>query len=395
MGPDHYIFNHIPKTGGTSLLEICHHNLAASVVSPHLTEDEALLAPVEPLERYRLIAGHFSVLAQVRFSRERYSMTLLRHPIRRILSTYTFWRAVPEINPATSKAKELSLNGFVRYFIDSPIVIQNPYTHHFAAIGRDFPCDPSDTGSLLAAAKRNLAAFDFIGICEEFERSARLLCGELGWRLPDPLPYVNRSGSENVFADIDEPTLKILEDRNRLDFELYSYGMSLFESNERRHRAPARLSVLKSTHLTPFTDPCRPCREADIQAVAAAWLPEGSTKMLEVVIQFHTRVASEELSLGVGIYDAAGNLVWGTSTWSENLEVKNQTDRDSQAVFVAQFQAPAGIYSVTAAIHKFRRLGFHDHWMERAAFFEVSPQFAVPPDMRSVKLREFHSTVIA
>jgi hypothetical protein len=395
MGADRYIFNHIPKTGGISFLEICRYNLAASEVSPHLVEDEALLGPSERYERYRLIAGHFSIPAHARFSAGRYSMTLLRDPIRRIVSTYTFWRAVPEINPLTAKAKELPFSGFVRYFMDSPIVIQSPFTHHFAVIGKDFPCDPADPCALLAAAKRNLAAFDFIGICEEFECSTRLLCAELGWRLPVPFPHLNRSGSENALADIDEGTMEILRDRNQLDFELYRYGCSLFAAREQRNQNLVGRRSVSPTRFVPFVDSCAPRREASIQAVSARWVPDSVSKMLlELAIEFHTIVPNAELSLGVAIYDAAGSLVWGTNTWNEKLEVKNRTDRDSHATFILEFQAPAGVYSVTAAIHKFRRLGFHDHWIDGAASFEVSPQLAVAHDMRSFRLHEFRSTVI-
>ena len=192
MRPSHYIFNHLAKTGGTSLLAICRHNLAASEISPHLTEEEVLSSDLH-WERYRLIGGHFSLLAQARFSRNRYSITLLRDPIQAIISTYTFWRIASDSGPLTAKAKELSFKDFVRYFADAPAVILNRATHHFAALGRDVSVHRRDKYSLLAAAKQNLTAFDFVSICEEFERSARLLCQELGWQLPVPFPHENRS----------------------------------------------------------------------------------------------------------------------------------------------------------------------------------------------------------
>ena len=106
MFPTHYIFNHIPKTGGNTLLTICRANLAASEISPHLTEHEIRLMPASRFERYRLVAGHFSIPTQAAFCRSRYSMTLLRDPIRRIFSAYTYWRIAPEENPVTNKAKE-------------------------------------------------------------------------------------------------------------------------------------------------------------------------------------------------------------------------------------------------------------------------------------------------
>ena len=113
MLPTHFIFNHIPKTAGITLLTICRSNVASAEISPHLTEHEIRLMPAARFEHYRMVAGHFSILTQAGFCRDRYSMTLLRDPIRRIISAYTYWRMATEENIVTSKAKELSFAGFI------------------------------------------------------------------------------------------------------------------------------------------------------------------------------------------------------------------------------------------------------------------------------------------
>jgi hypothetical protein len=177
-------------------------------------------------------------------------MTLLRDPIRRIFSTYTFWRTASE-KPVDSQGKELPFADFVRYFMDSPAIIHNPYTHHLAAIGRDCGAYPADESALLAAAKRNLAAFNFVGICEEFARSVSLLCAELGWRAPAAMPHENRTASEDRFGGIDSQTMEILRDRNRLDLELYKYAVELFHGREARvGRRPVRSSRTASNRTT-------------------------------------------------------------------------------------------------------------------------------------------------
>ena len=311
MPPVRYIFNHIPKTGGISFLTICRHNLASSEISPHLTEHEVRMAPVGRFEPYRLIAGHFSLPSHARLSAGRYSMTLLREPIRTIFSTYTFWRGVPENNLVTSKAKELSFASFVRYFEHSPGIISNPYTHHFAGIGHEFADDNTDGPSLLATAKHNLSVFDFIGICEEYERSAQLLCHELGWQLPTPLPHENRSGSEKKLASIDEPTMQFLRERNQLDFELYEYGVTLFQEREQASLSSAGSQSdcrdalrgnasglsqptghwLKPNSFPPFPVPSERDRTASIEAVSARWLPDGQSRLLELAVRFRTKAA--------------------------------------------------------------------------------------------------------
>ena len=399
MLPSHYIFNHIPKTGGITLLTICRRNLAAAEVSPHLTEHEIRLIPAARFEHFTLVVGHFSILTQTGFCRSRYSMTLLRDPILRIVSAYTYWRMAAERNPVTSKAKELSFGDFVRYFIDSPAIVQNPYIYHFAGIGRDFPRYPADASSLLAAAKDNLAAFDFIGICEEFERSARLLCDELGWHLPTPIPHENRTSSGDTLGGIDPQTMEMLRDYNRLDLELYDYGVKLFHAREEMKLGsaaalPVRARPVEANRIVPFPIPYAPERRAIIRSVSARWAPGEDSRILELDVRFQTNVRIADLSLGVQVNDAAGKVVWGTSTSNENLEFNYEPGCDCHATFFVQCELVCGIYFVTAALSEPRRLGFHDHWIDHAAIFEVAaPQAAVWPYVRGMMRQDFRSTI--
>ena len=249
MPPKQYIFNHIPKTGGNSVLAVCHDNLKPEEIGPHLTDHEIRLMTGADYERYPLVAGHFTVLTQMKFSRSRYSITWMRDPIRRIFSAYTFWRSAAEYNPVTTKARDCSFGDFVDYFADSPAIIHNPCVHHFAAIARDWPSYPTDDAALLAAAKHNLAAFDFVGICEKMGKSLRLLCRELGWIPPAYVPHENRSSSETRFDEIAPHTMDLLRERNRLDLELYEYAAELLQKHE---RGGARTHASEKNRLVAF-----------------------------------------------------------------------------------------------------------------------------------------------
>lgn len=397
MPPKHYIFNHIPKTGGNSLLALCRANLEPAEISPHLDGAEIRLMPAARFEHYKLIRGHFSILAHAGFCRSRYSMTLVREPVRRIFSAYTFWRMVSELGPVTSKAKELSFADFVRYFIDGPAIVHNPYTHHFAAVGRDCPGYPADESALLAAAKRNLAAFDFVGICEEFGRTARLLCAQLGWRLPDVIPHENRTSSESGLGGIDPQTAEILRDRNRLDRELYEYAVGLFNAREARAREVSGSGVpepIEPNCFVPFPGTNHPPRRATIHSVSAAWVPDKSSRMLEITVNFRPTAPVAELSLGILVNDPAGNAVWGTSTSRECLELDYETGRYCRAIFLVECELPRGLYFVTAALFEPRRLGFHEHWIDHATLFTVAPsQVARSRYVRRMRSQEFWSTV--
>lgn len=398
MPPRHYIFNHFPKTGGNSLLAICGQNLEPAEISPHLNDHEIRLLPAARFEHYTLITGHFSVLTQTEFCRSRYSMTLLRDPIKRIFSAYTFWRTEPEHNPVTSKAQEVSFTDFVRYFMDSPAIIHNPYTHHLAALGRDCPGYPADSTALLAAAKQNLAAFDFVGICEELERSVRLLCHELGWRSPAAIPHENRTSSEAWFDEIQREAWEILRDRNRLDLELYEYAVRLFSAREAGARGACGAGLsgnVEPNYFVPFPIPYRMNRRAIIQSVSAQWVPEESSRILKVAVIFTTTAPVAELSLGLQVNDAAGNVVWGTSTADASLDLEYEMGRECRATFLVDCELPPGKYLVTAALSEPRRLGFHEHWIDHATLFTVArPWVARSRYVRGMRLREFCSTVV-
>jgi len=120
---------------------------------------------------------------------DRYSLTLLRHPIRTIMSTYEYGRTYmgQNLSVSAAMAKLLSFLDWVRYFADSPLIIRNSFTHHFAAVSMDH-CDPP-AELMLQNAKHNLAAFNFVGIAEQLLTCASLLCEELGWPSPAVEPH--------------------------------------------------------------------------------------------------------------------------------------------------------------------------------------------------------------
>lgn len=397
MPPARYIFHHFPKTGGISLLSVCRYNLDRSEISPHLNGHEIRLKPAQ-FERYRLIAGHFSLLTHAEFCRSRYSMTLLRDPVRRIFSTYTFWRISSEHNFETSKAREFSFADFVRYFIDSPL-INNNYVHHFAAIGTDCPGYPADATALLSAARHNLAAFDFVGFCEQLGRSIRLLCHELGWRVPAEIPHDNRSGSEASLGNIEPRTLDILRERNQLDSQLYDYATQLFDAREAIALAGSGTAAPRAVgtkRLVPFPIAYKVNRRAIIQFVSPTWVPDDSSKTLEITIAFTTIGSIAELSLDIQVNDVFGTIVWATSTERERLDLSCEVGCTCQATFLVECNLLAGEYLVSVGLSEPRRLGFFEHWIDHAASFTVAPpQAAESSNRNGMQLKGFSSSVVS
>jgi hypothetical protein len=401
MRPHRYVFNHFPKTGGLSFIALCRQNLAEADISPHLSDIQLRRARRKRFERYRLIRGHFSIPSQIRVAPDRYAMTLIRHPIRTIASLYQYWRTAPDQSAAISKARELSFPEFVRYYADSPMVVDNPYTHHFAALGINMLGTLADADTLRSTARQNLAAFDFIGLCEEFEASARLLSTELDWRIPVDVPRENSSGSERVFEQIDPETMDFLVERNLLDLELYEYGRALFHQRCKRASqasqwpeasARPRPDQNQPIRFVPF--PARPVTEraATIHRVSAVWAGGATARTLQIAIRFRTKERIDGLVAGVAIHNAGGDLVYGNNTNFERLAVQTGTNRDCYAVFFLECRLPPGSYAVTVGLTDLRQLGFHYHWIDSAATFEVPPGDQSGRH-QTVCLRRFESTV--
>lgn len=393
------------------MLTVCRQNLAASDISPHVTDNEVLQS-ADTLERFKLIAGHFSILAQTRLSKDRFSFTFIRDPIRTIVSTYTFWRMIPELTELTRIAKRLSFPDFVSYFRDAPAIINNRFTYHFAALGRDSPLPLGDGSAVLAAAKRNLVAFDFVGISEEFERATRLLCSQVGWQLPLLIPHENRSPSEEEFLKVGRGTLQLLKDRNRLDQELHAFALELFSNRYRRvfgstdGHAPCgfplfskplvngSLPTRERNSFILFPPPRSSDRRAIIENVTATWLAGKSSGQIELNVAFRTRVTFPDLVVGVAVYGPDGRRLWGTNTSLEQLPVHVEKQADCQVIFVLQFVAPPGRYSVTAALLDFSRVGTHEHWWDAAVFFDnpQSPAHSAEVSVKLLGLRSGHSS---
>ena len=389
MFPTHFVFNHFPKAGGTSFLAVCKYNIPERDIGPQLMEEDIRLLRPEQFEHYRLIRGHFSVLTQMGFSRHRYSMTLVRDPIQTILSTYNFWRTRPESDAVTGQAKSTSFAEFVRRFAASPSIVHNPYTHHFAAVSRAYPEEPKGE-ELLSAAKHNLAAFDFVGICEQFEDSVHLLCREVGWQLPPEIPHENRSGHAQLPESLDDETEQMLRQCNRLDLQLYDYAAGLFRARCEAVRGeqaggggPQALpacamnlgAVPTRNRFVAFPLPQSPRRRASIGQVTAVQ-GEG-TGFTGVTVTYAIAEPIPEVIVGVVIHDAEGRVACGPLTKVDKLPLEPRGER--QVTFhVARDFAPQ-TYSVTAALESVDRPGVRYDWIDRATTFYV----AAPPKLES------------
>ncbi len=189
------VFVHLPKTGGTSLhAALARHFPAEAIFRADgvATWGGALTQP----DRFRFFSGHlrFSHIGLV--PRPAYVVTVLRDPVERLLSLYTFWKRHQDPTKAQLRiAMDADLLGFlrstdphVRAGIDNAMARQLFGNALIAPDGgwtsvlpaKDAPSPLSDT-DITAGALANLDHCDAVGFMTDLPALYCRVCADLGW----------------------------------------------------------------------------------------------------------------------------------------------------------------------------------------------------------------------
>lgn len=226
LTPDEQLcFIHIPKTAGTTLTSLLNSKFHQSKICPAEVWSEVVDIPREELAQYQLFRGHFFYDIGDLLPRKPVYITMLRHPIERVISGYEFMRRnVPTRTEALlnhHKAKTMSLMEYVSD-LDNPSMANSQTRHLSLSSHKD------DPEKWLAVAKQHLSEFACFGLVERFQDSMALLSHTFGW---NPLAeYSNLMiGSRKLKQDQLEPeVIEIIARRNSLDLDLYNYAQELF-----------------------------------------------------------------------------------------------------------------------------------------------------------------------
>jgi hypothetical protein len=164
----------------------------------------------------RVVVGHIPYgLYRRSLPRDARYVTFLREPIDRVLSHYH--RHVERKSRTTETLEEALEMG--------PPDLTNLATRflcgHTSPLGELPP-------SALDDAKANLRRFEFVGLQERLEESIVLLQRMLGLGL---VPYMDAHVSVDrpAVGDIPDEQRALIGEFNRLDVELYTFGLGLFE----------------------------------------------------------------------------------------------------------------------------------------------------------------------
>jgi hypothetical protein len=238
-------FVHIPKTGGGTVTDMLArayskagvHSAGNFMSGPEATANKVARRPGgwETWHRRggRVTVGHvpYGLFREHLPEHTRY-MTFLREPVDRVLSHYYRHLHHPELSPA-ERAECRHRGRQVAGSVEEALVeLRLPQLNNLAT---RFLCGvPSPIGELpgsaLDDAEASLRDFAFVGIQERFEESMVLLQRTFGIRL---LPYLNRhvsiDGGRPSVGELHDEERALIAEHNRLDAELYRFGLALFE----------------------------------------------------------------------------------------------------------------------------------------------------------------------
>jgi hypothetical protein len=253
--PDDIVFFlHMPKTAGTTLVAILDQHLGHALTCPSYFgyEVQQLVDQGADLSRYRYWRGHLIYdMIQSLIDREAICLTMLRHPIQRLISGWAHVHRHPELSstlPAIDqyyqKIATLSLDAFVgeanadMHWRESDgqtallgaqaRVWQLNRLSHTAQVRQQIAADD------LARAIEQLRRCAWFGLTERFQESLALLAFTFGWRPRRDTLRLNMAPQRQRLEQIAPETLDRIIALNRFDLQLYQVATQLFDQRYTR-----------------------------------------------------------------------------------------------------------------------------------------------------------------
>ena len=228
------LFNHIPKTAGSTLKEVLWSAVGGDRVLFSMGfHDERLPGLREELDRpldgrWALVA-HTGVGLHERLpGRHEYlPFTILRDPVERTVSEYFAGVSRGRIEEGTPIEDFLAADVYRSFNRQTAFIGGLSARHNLDRLPADR--DQYDA-ELLARAKRNLEAHEVVGLTERFDETLLLLRHAYGWSALRTLyAPANVSRRRRAAPDPTPAELKAIRASNELDIELYAHARGLLE----------------------------------------------------------------------------------------------------------------------------------------------------------------------
>jgi len=214
LAHERVIFHHIPKTGGMTIQKIINSYYPKEKICPDARYFQ--IDKRTDIEKFTLFRGHF-FYSQLKFLPGK-RITFLRDPIQLVLSASRYKEQVFAHKPRL----------FSKFHFFPPGDPLETLTNHQCHFLSSF--DPRNKKipdrQHLESAKQNLNNFFFVGITEDMDAGAPILCKMLGYPAPETVPHINQTHSPK--KEYSQKLLRKIRKRNWADIELYNYAKKLY-----------------------------------------------------------------------------------------------------------------------------------------------------------------------
>ncbi len=221
------VFLHIPKTGGTTLERILDRqygrNRGLRVNSlKQLLEVQSVLNQ----STTKFIKGHLnlSIIQDQCQGHLCQYLTLLRHPVDRVISYYYFMFSKPHLyNHYPLHQYIYTQKISLREYVMSELSTEAHNLQVTMLATEDQNLTP------LESAQRHLReTFSAFGLLEYFDTSLLLCSHRFNWRVP-LYAKENQTLARPLLQDVPREIIRVLEQKNSLDLEFYAYAEQLFQ----------------------------------------------------------------------------------------------------------------------------------------------------------------------
>ncbi len=220
------VFVHIPKTAGTSFREALCAGFGSEAVSPAFAASRISPEEAERLRTYQVISGHVSMADVTRHFPDAAAFTILRAPIDRALSWYSFARQqAGGMHADVDAAKAHDVEAF--FALNEAIVFRNIVNRQVRQLGDHVLNTEVDLPAALDRAKRALEACVWVGRQEHLEADLLRLPAALPQMAGVALARLNVTAERRAMSEIDAALAEKIARYNRYDLELYEHACAM------------------------------------------------------------------------------------------------------------------------------------------------------------------------
>jgi hypothetical protein len=255
-------FLHIPKTAGTSLVNVLENQFNYNCIYRETIYPELFKNFPRNLSNYKLIRGHFGYWVTKLLTKKPVILTMLRNPREQITSLFNHQLRAFKKRDKYSLIKKNHKN--ITDVLKDPKLIPNFRNHHIRHLTLDIDIpkeknqeimktlrpklNSNSQDELLEIAKNRLKDFAFFGLTEKFEETLQLLYYTFAWYPVRTVPKLNINPNK-LEENLSSETKDLIQTYTKEDQELYKFAEPIFES-----RYSEMIRDLKDQYYKPKHD---------------------------------------------------------------------------------------------------------------------------------------------